>query len=403
MTMDIAKEHVSYLASQLETNAVTYHTLSRDLKVHVTSSKQMLLEYYRANKTRVAASFLATGSRDGANKVELFADEALLQDACAKLFDIIHTVHVYSLQLAKNNASTQELALQELRRPVDLGDAALYYNLGVIEGPPLRATLKNASKPEPARASAPERARATAAPVKDTPKVKPVTEKPKLVYQLRKQQPKTTLLSNYVSRKGESTKRVAEKPTDKPAYQYKSRKTEQTMPKERVVMSVDNDEETESMEVDEPAPAAKSAGVDLNSLFVDDFTDEDESEPEKDQPIMVEHPEPEPENVEAVSEENAHSESPGPSILDSLPTRSGSEAASAKESPPPETTIDDDGYFTLYKKESKSEPKNQPKDEPKTAAKAEPNGSRLSKQAPKANKKNTGKKQASVMSFFGKR
>ncbi|QBM90268.1 DNA polymerase delta subunit 3 [Metschnikowia aff. pulcherrima] len=420
MTMDISKEHVEYLASALESHVVTYHTAARDLGIHVAKSKTMLLSYYLANKSRVTASFIATGTRKNGLVVRLFETETDLTENCALTFDTVHTVHVYCLLLIENSFLTAEIALEERKHQTDVSKLASYHALGLIKGPELKkgqlsarnSVSGGASSPsikEPAKASkSTDEKSGTAAEASEK------TEKPKLAYQSRKQQPTNSLLSNYVSRKGERNTKVNALPASKrplletPLFEYKSRKLEKLQPKERVVLSSVNVEDEPADEPMDEAPAAKPAitETELNNLFLDDdFTDDDAKngdgadDMEVDQPIVVEHAEDE-------NDDNIDSETQSlPTQTPLLPKddvwksmRSNSPAptpAAPEKQPESETTVDEDGYFTLYKKpDPKPEPSKKPARQPvKPAARAA-----------KPTKKNDGKKkQASVMSFFQKR
>ena len=423
MTMDISKEHVEYLASALESHVVTYHTAARDLGIHVAKSKTMLLSYYLANKSRVTASFIATGTRKNGLVVRLFETETDLTENCALTFDTVHTVHVYCLLLIENSFLTAEIALEERKHQTDVSKLASYHALGLIKGPELKKGQLAARNPVSGSASSPsikEPARAykstdeksgTAAEASEK------TEKPKLAYQSRKQQPTNSLLSNYVSRKGERNTKANALPASKrplletPLFEYKSRKLEKLQPKERVVLSSVNVEDEPADEPMDEAPAAKPAKPaitesELNNLFLDDdFTDDDAKngdgadDMEVDQPIVVEHAE--DENDDNIDSETQSMPTQTPllpkddvwkSMLSNSPAPT---PAAPEKKPESETTVDEDGYFTLYKKpDPKPEPSKKPARQPvKPAARAA-----------KPTKKNDGKKkQASVMSFFQKR
>lgn len=414
--MDIAKEHVEYISTQLESKVVTYHTAARDLGIHVSKSKTVLLEYYQANKTRVSASFIATGTRQGNLLVRVFESEADLTEKCRLAFDVVLTVHVYCLLLAKNSFSHSEIAMEERKHAIDFSKLADYHSLGLIKGPELERT--KAKQAIATATSTPTRTpikSSTAEPKKaDTPtKSEKTAEKPKFVYQSRKQQPKTSMLSNYVSRKAEkkttttTDSSVGEKrpAPEKPLYEYKSRKLESLQPKERVVVSNIDPEDDIAEEAVEAAPAPKLnvTESELQNMFLDDFTDDDEKkndaqDMEVDEPIVVEHVEKDQGDEDEQSKETqAETQQTALIPKDDIWKSMTSNAAAAtpetekQASPAPETTVDDDGYFTLYKKsDPKPEPmKRKPTQQPKPAKPA---------------KKGDGKKkQASVMSFFQKR
>ncbi|KAM9901057.1 hypothetical protein OXX79_004766 [Metschnikowia pulcherrima] len=408
MTMDISKEHVEYLASALESHVVTYHTAARDLGIHVAKSKTMLSSYYLANKSRVTASFIATGTRKNGLVVRLFETETDLTENCASTFDTVHTVHVYCLSSIENSFSTAEIALEERKHQTDVSKLASYHALGLIKGPELKKRPACSKKFCLWRRIQPS---GTAAEASEK------TEKPKLAYQSRKQQPTNSLLSNYVSRKGERNTKANASPASKrpssetPSFEYKSRKLEKSQPKERVVSSSVNVEDEPADEPMEEAPAAKPAKpaiteTELNNLFLDDdFTDDDTKngggadDMEVDQPIVVEHTE--DENDDNIDSETQSMPTQTPSLPKDDVWKSMSSnlpaptPAAPEKKPESETTVDEDGYFTSYKKpDPKPEPSKKPARQPvKPAARAA-----------KPTKKNDGKKkQASVMSFFQKR
>ncbi|OBA22171.1 hypothetical protein METBIDRAFT_39424 [Metschnikowia bicuspidata var. bicuspidata NRRL YB-4993] len=397
--MDIAKEHVEYISSALKSHVVTYHTAARDLGIHVSKSKAMLLNYYQANKTRVAASFVATGTRLGNLAVRVFESEADLTENCDSFFDSVNTVHVYSLLANTNSFTLVAIAMEERIHCTNLEALDTYWDLGLIQGPTLERCLKARAAPSTIpkshataqlRPTESEETKSQSTPTDETEK-----PKPKLVYQSRKQQPKSSLLSSYVSRKSEknsTTGKALGAPKrallDRPLYEYKSRKLEQLQPKERVVVSTEGDENEVADELMEDAPPLTKPTVtesELHKMFLDDFTDDEKVdgalEMEVDQPIVVENTE--NEQSDAPMEEPAEPEIPQALLLpkndiwksmsSASPVPDSSTAKPA--SPAPETTVDDDGYFTLYKQ-------SEPKPAPKTDGK---------------------KKQASVMSFFLKR
>lgn len=364
MTMDITKDEVEYLSSALETHVVTYHSAARELNIHVSRSKEMLFAYYKANKGKLTASFIATGTRGSSTVVKLAKTEADLAELSASL-DKINTVHVYGVSLAENSFSPAEIALEELQHPTDHAKIDSYHELGLTKGPALVVCGK----------------RTVTVPV---PKAEPKkVDKEPVKYQLRKEATKPSMISNYVSRKGEKSI-PAKREAEKPAYQYKSRKIEKAQPKERVVISSMEEEPEATVE-----SASKATG-DVKNLFLDDLSDfSDDNAPEVDEPIAVE------ESTEPVELKTTAPLVPEDSILRSLTSASATSLAHATPAPEekPETTIDEDGYITSYRKEAIKEPK---KDTRKAAADVAP-------KAAKSKKPDGQKKQASLMSFFGKR
>lgn len=389
MTMDIAKEEVEYISLALKTNPVTYHSVSRELGVHVTQSKRLLYSYYQASKDSVNASFIATGTREGNLQVKILHSEEDAKDA-GRYFDELHCVHVYCLTLAQNTFSDNEIALSEMKHGVDFSKIELYYRLGVIRGPELKAPEFKAPVGSEKIADVPV--------TREQPK-KEVAPKKTLEYTSRKEQPTPSLLSKYVSRKGEKRPGDADTPksASKPAYQYKSRKLERNQPKERVVISQEEPDNDMDMDL-EPAAAPQAAPKsDLNSLFLDDLSDfnddDDMNIDQQDQPIVVEN-DAEPEKVE---ERIAAPQVPEDSVFRSLTSKSTtpiSDAAAAPEPEIPETTVDEDGYITTYKAKPAAKPASRPAPKPSAPSKTGTN----------TKKKGDGKmKQASLMSFFGKR
>lgn len=406
MTMDISENEVEYLNSTLQTHVVTYRTAARDLNMHVSKSKQMLYDYYNLNKSTVTASFIVTGTRLGTTIVQMFQNEddfALQRDQ----FDDIRTVHVYCLTLVKNHPLTSEIAMEDLRHPVDLGDLDRYYALGLTKGTDLahveqvdkkslekKSQLKEKNKvPQKTTAIA-----STTGPVESKPK-------PKLEYTSRKEKAKTpSLISNYVSRKGESKASVpakreaalleeSSKSASKPAYQYKSRKMEQSQPKERVVISsmVDDDMDVDSVSESVPQPTNPPVSTNLSNLFLDDLSDfsDDTKDDAEEEPIVVENTE---EEAPQPSEAAQAAQVPEDSIFRKM-VNSASQTPRSP-TPPPVTTVDEDGYITTYRSKEKEPKEPKEKKAPVRAPIARSN----------TEKKGDGKKkQASLMSFFGKR
>lgn len=383
--MDIAQNEVEYLANTLQTHVVTYHIAARALNIHVTKSKEILLAYYNANKSRLTASFVATGTVAEKKVVKMFHSEAELNTDLQNSFDKLSTVHIYCVSSQEHSFSGPQIALEELSHVVDVTNVEKYHELGLTKGPALKfAESSRSVQPRPGPRPQKE--------VKEAPKEAPKTTAQKPVaYQSRKEKTKPSLLSHYVSRKNEKTAKREEESSEKPAYQYKSRKVEKTQPKERVISSMDHEDEEM-----EPHPKPETAKSDVNNLFLDDLSDFSDEEMasgeteivpdvEKDEPIVVrEEPEEERVLVPQVPED---------SIFRSM--ASGSSALSKPPTPAPEhsTTIDEEGYITTFR--------------PKTEAKAKP-GTEKEKREPatagvKPKKTDGRKKQASVMSFFGKR
>lgn len=398
MTMDITPDQVRYIADKLDSHTVTFSSVSRDLNVHNSQAKRILYAYYSLNKEKLNALYVASGTQGTKTVVKIVEnpDENYLLD----LFDQVGSIHIYSISQNKFSFSTSDIALEQLRRPVDFDKVESYYELGMIRGRPLKTVLAQAaprSKVEPPKPK-PE-------PKKEAPKVE---SKPKLQYQSRKEKPQASLLSNYVSRKEEKKQKEDDskkrKPEQSSGYQYKSRKMESKQPKERVIFS----NETEEPEEEEPQKkAAPAKTTDLNSLFLDDlsdFSDNDDTKEaqEKEEPIMVEpEAQSKPQEDEQQPKATIAPLLPQGSSLRSLTSKSptpqaGENAGTAEDAqePEPVTTIDDEGYIVTKKAEPKKN------EAPKPARRAAP----APKKATPSNKKSDGtKKQALLMSFFDRR
>lgn len=405
MTMDIAPDQVKYIAKQLETHSITFNTLSRDLKLHASQAKRILYAYYSVNKEKLNALYVACGCR-GLRMVVKIVDSAD-EEALREDFDKVSSIHIFSISQNKFTFTSSDIALEELRRPIELDKVEEYYGLGVTRGRALKAALGKVAAPlEPKQSKPKPESRSNATEKSKTPSITEKTElKPKLQYQSRKEKPQASLLSNYVSRKGEkkaTDKETGEKrkhPEGTSTYQYKSRKLEKEQPRERVIVSHESEENEEEEEPTKNNVPAKSTNI--NALFLDDLSDfsDDENKGEKahekEEPIMVESGD---SRRKDDSEQEAKATKvpllPEDSSLRSFASKSPSPAAlpfAGKEKEEPTTTIDEDGYIVTKKVEAKKEPTKKP-----------PAG--IKKPTPSSKKKSDGqKKQASLMSFFDRR
>lgn len=404
--MDFSKQEVEYISLALQKGPVTFNGVSTDLTIHITKAKLLLYNYYQTNQDQVSASFIATGTRQGNHLVKLLHGEDEAKDA-DHYFDQLDCVHIYSLALATNSFTDSEIAMYELNHSIDPAKLGEQYLLGTIRGPDLTAIVQHV-KPQPAPSvpSAPVQKRETPQQTAK-PKATEPGPKKKLEYTSRKEKPQPLLLSGYVSRKGEKRPQESEKPkpVSKPTYQYKSRKVEQSQPKERVVVSQmepDNDMDMEP----EPPVGANVPKTDINKLFLDDLSDFDDDSmdvDQPDQPIIVE-----PIVVDDIDEPEMAVDSPkvsAPQIPQDSVFRSLASKPSATEpefTPEPEkteTTIDEDGYITTYRAKPASKPAAKP-----AAQEGEKPTPATKKRMDTEKKKNDGKKkQTSLMSFFGKR
>lgn len=396
MTMDFTEKEVALISERLKSHPVTYHTVARDLGISMSRSKKLLVRYYQSNKSTIGASFIATGTRHGIIVVHNFNSESALEENIKSTFDDVLSVQIYCIHLKKSNFTPVEIALEELRNTTTLDKLSEFHNLGLIKGPELsryRDYAKGQTDQETKRLT-PARN-----PVNANKSSLQSSSKPSNTSKSSKPASKPTLISSYVSRKGEISSSMKKRPNPekKPTYQYKSRKIEQSEPKERVVVSsVDEGNDDDAKKMTAKVPTSHS---DLHNLFLDDdFTDDEEitenkerSPEEESQPIAV--------DVETVAEPQKVDapKIPEGSILKAVTSKSnetGSELREVQEPPPQETTIDEDGYFTLYK-QTDPEPKKPVLKKAPQQVKAPPKSSSA--------KGDSKKKQASLMSFFGKR
>jgi len=270
--------------------------------------------------------------------------------------------------LNKFEISHQDLALQEQKCSVNFADAEKYYRNGMLKGPPVEPVdvPMFQSTPEPKQVDKPKTAPKTAPTSSSTSAshAKPVKS--------------AGLTSRYVSRKSEkkdASKEIPSKrnPPKPSGYVYKSRKLQNAQPKERVIMSHDDDDH--AMEDVEVAKKLDNT-AELEKLFESDFSDyeEDNSQPKAEEPqeIAVEEksaePVPQDEDIEM---EEAQLEEPQP------------------EEPQTVQTIDDDGYITTARKKTVAKPEVRKATRPTSKPKTAPSDGK--------------KKQTSLMNFFQKK
>ena len=349
--MDASSDQVEYLSSKLlkHNTPVTYHTLARELKIHQNNAKNVLHEFYAANGDKILASFIITGKSQNGTLIKLCKDEGSLE-LDIELFKDIHTIHVYSLQTKESHMGNENIVLEELKYRVDHMNKDEYYNHGMIRGPGLvvvDAKLVQAKAPNTSVKSD-----APADPTNGTPTKAPKSAGLTSGYVSRKanndsrssDRSKTDSITNYTSRKSEAGNKPSKRSLTAPTsgYQYKSRKLEKQQPKERVVIS--NEGEQDHIEEDLPEKRQdKKKLSDLNNLFIDDFSDESDKEPnndERDEPVIIN--ENEPESKEQISKE----------------TESRAPEVTAKKTPTPiprteiktePDAVDNDGYLTSFK------------------------------------------------------
>lgn len=362
--MEASETQVRFIAEEIfrSEKPVTYHTLSRGLNLHVNAAKHILTEFYKNNETSLAASWIITGIKNDKLRIKLVGNEDLAESI--KLFSKVNTVHIYCVYLNKLNLSTFDISLHELNFPLKTSEIENSYNNGMIKGPEIvkvvhelvRAPIPNKS-PQKQRQNQQE-------------------SKPKTIKS-------ASLSSGYVSRKSEKkAEPVTTKlptATSNSGYVYKSRKVQEKQPKERVIIS-NEDEVMEDVQTTKANQEKKSQTIsELEKMFDSDFSDDDNDKTEKgdkeETPIDIDmedvENQPQEPTVEPVPE-------PEPVIEQAEPT------------PEPETvqTVDEDGYITTARK------KVAPRPEVK----------RTIKQRPTLTPKKDGKKkQASLMNFFGKK
>ena len=344
MTMDASSEQVEYLSSTLlkHNTPVTYHTLARELKIHQNNAKNVLHKFYAANGDKILASFIITGKNNSGSLIRLCKDESSLE-LDMKLFENIHSIHVYSLQTKESHITNENIVLEELKYKVDHTNSEEYYKLGMIRGPGLVVVdSKLVSTKAPTAIAKPAAAQADSTAEKSTklPKSTGLTSG----YVSRKvsndsrssDRSKTDSITNYTSRKSEATNKLSKRSLTAPTsgYQYKSRKLEKQQPRERVVISNEGDDEDHIEEVIPEKNENKKNLSNLNNLFIDDFSDESDQEPnndDKEEPVIINEEEPASKEPEATSKKT-----PTP-------------APRAEPIKSEQDTVDEDGYLTSFK------------------------------------------------------
>lgn len=355
MTMDASSSEVEYLSSTLlkSKTPITYYMLSRSLKIHQNSAKHILHEFYSSNKDKVLASFIISGKSNSGQLIKLCKDEKDLE-ADMKLFEAINTIHVYCLHAKGTQTTNEDVVIEELKYRVDHSKADDYFKTGMIKGPDLE--IVDIQKPLPVVAT-----KSTPSPAPSEEKAKPKSSGLSSGYVSRKaantanrpaKRSSTDLISNFASRKSESSNKPSKRSSTDPSptgYQYKSRKLEKQQPKERVVMS-NADDQDDNDEVLSTKQEEKKPLSNLNNLFMDDFSDDSDHEQNKDteeaeEPIVISEPE---------KESSTNTKKLVPDEPKQIPQ---AEPVKAKED-----AVDNDGYLTSFKtnnpvKNTKSEKK----------------------------------------------
>lgn len=411
MTMDMTSSEVEYLTENLfqKQEAVTFHALSRTLKIHHAQAKTALYEFYIANKDKLSANFVVTGTNNGGSTSIKLCDENSVEEVLKEHFKGIHGIHIYSLTQRGVSISDIQLAVHERSFPVNYENLADLYKKGLIQGPKLTVQDPTAQATEIKRENVSVRKEATPPDLKKSD-LKPVSTGLTSGYVSRKagaaaakKQPTADITSGYTSRKSEKTPPVrtataSPTPPAKTAYQYKSRKAEKNQPKERVVVSSHQDE-PEDVEDVSSSKQKKANSEELQKLFEDDDSDfsDDTEDVIKNEPIVVEQ------TADRVEEENsiesepvtipepAIESEPEPNFKDS--SESTELKQTEEEEPEVESYVDEDGYLVTVNKKKKSPA---PVATSRPAKRATIPTTSASSKDPK--KKKTG--QSSLMSFF---
>ncbi|CAI5757811.1 unnamed protein product [Candida verbasci] len=384
-----AMKEIEYLSTELIKNSkpVTYHKFSRELNLSINKSKEILYDYYQKNKLKLTASFIITGlDKEDKRAIKLCSDESQLDENVAK-FKSVSVIHVYCLISKDIQLTNSEIAAEEVKYKSDLSLIKTYEKNGIIIGPEIKQEIiKKIDIKQPT------------APVieikKEQPKKEIKSNRLSSGYVSRKvSAAKPSLSNHYKSRKpsAESASSIpAKRPStesSKPTLQYKSRKTEQKKPKDRIIVDDNQDDEMEESEVEQKA--TRTSTNDLAKMFEDEetfeFTDDDEKEQ---QPPKLESKKEEiPEDVEMndVEEED-----------DQLFVTEEEEEEETAQPKEPEMTkeVDEDGYITVRRKPNPVTKPQSKRPPPKKSNKPV----NVTKKSDTNNKK-----QASLMNFFSKK
>jgi DNA polymerase delta subunit 3 len=363
---------------------VTYSEVSKELSVPFSRAKKTVYEFYRANKSKLTASFIITGTKGGIKTVQFALNESIVDYEIEK-FDNVTEVHIYGVSPLEFSYTVRDVVLNVLEKKVDYERLGDYYKQGMIQGPELvdaETTAGSDIKPPSALANT----KLTT----NTTKASPTTEKSTDTEKKTKTF-NTGLSSGYVSRKPQKPqqgndiskfvkgKRPAEE--EKPKYQYKSRKLEK---KDKVVMSEDHEDHEDDKE-EEPGVVEMDAGTKskLSAMFDDDFSDDEPPKEEpKEEPEIVSEDVETPQAVQDPVEETTDPAEVGKSVEDE------------KEVAP---EYDEDGYF-IHKAKPKPKTKGKPATKVVKPTSSKPTTSKPTKSAGKGGNK----KQSSLMNFFGK-
>ncbi|CAH2351315.1 hypothetical protein CLIB1423_03S03488 [[Candida] railenensis] len=411
--MDMTSSEVEYLTENLfqKQEAVTFHTLSRTLKIHHAQAKKALYEFYIAHKDKLSANFVVTGTNHGGSTSIKLCDENSVEEILKEDSKGIHGIHIYSLTQKGISISDIQLAVHERSFPVNYENLADLYKKGLIQGPKLTVQDHSVQAPVIKRENVSLKKEPTPSDLKKSDS-KPVSTGLTSGYVSRKagsaaakKQPTADITSGYTSRKSEKTPPVRTTttsptpPPTKAAYQYKSRKAEKNQPKERVVVSSHQDE-PEDLEDESSSKKTKANSEELQKLFEDDDSDfsDDTEDVIKNEPIVVEQtadPAEAENNIESertTIPESFNESEAEPNFKDS--SESTESKQTEEEEPEVESYVDEDGYLVTVNKKKKS---------PAPVAKSHPVKRTASPSTSASSTKDTKKKktgQSSLMSFF---
>lgn len=413
MTMAASQNEAEYLATEILTNSkpVTYHKFSRQLNIPISRAKTTLLEYYEKNKESLTATFIITGSTQTGKLIKLSDEEDL--DSDIKKFDTVNCIHIYCVFKKLSQFTSTEIAREELKFPSTFDNVSDYEKNGMIKGPKLEAIIQESSTTFAVSKSSSPLALKKSAPKTEPKKESSISSDLTSSYVSRKQNnnqnklPLKGMTSGYVSRKKESTlpaKRAQTEPL-KPSMVYKSRKLEAKSPKERIIVS--NDDDGIDNEDDEPVKASKATNTsDLQRMFDDDdftFSDDNEETPKEqteelkseiggDSIVEVDPPK----EVNLVKEQT---EEPNLFVPEEVEENETQEPAANVQEEEAQLFVqeeDDDGYIVTRKAKPVTKPPKANKPVHNTAP------SKINKPVTGA-KKDGKKRQASLMDFFGKK
>lgn len=404
MTMDESVKEIQHISTKIhkDNEIVCYSQISEDLGVSYRRAQALLYNFYKANKQQLNASFVIIGIKQGQRTIKFVELEPLVDSELNK-FDSIISVTVYAISLNTFTYTTQDLVISQLKRPVDLNKLDYYEKLGMIKGPELKRDANlSTNKPSPSTIS-----------------TLPTTSKPESKHESKhesKPEPtkKTSLSSHYVSRKQQKPSQKPQETrgpkrtvVDSPKYEYKSRKLENK--RDKVVMEntpkqeEGEDDFDDDMDLDAPK-TPKDYKTKLNAMFEGD-SDGDEQEKnqeERKEPIITEdhdqmevdepeqEPEPEPEQEQEPVSETQQPEGQGVSEEEEKQTN--------------EPEYDEDGYLITRAPKSKTAKPKPSKSSAATESKSNSTPKPKTTTTTKgSDKTKSGKKQTSLMNFFGKK